>query len=89
MDVNRTVRLELAIERLEVEGLPAGNSFALKLGIERELSRLVAERGTPAAWLQDSSMDVLALPAITFDAQTGESGLATSIARALYDGLSG
>ena len=87
MDVNRAVRLELAIERLEVEGLPAGNSFALRLGIERELSRLIAERA-PAAWQHDSARDVLALPAIAFDAQAGESGLATTIARALYDGLS-
>ena len=84
MEVTRDLSVEIAIEQVLVEGFGPRSGFALKLALERELARLVRERGVPAAWTRESSRATVDVPALRWDGRGGEAGLAAAVAHELY-----
>jgi hypothetical protein len=83
----RTVRVEIG--ELALEGFDRVDSDRVSAAFERELARLVRERGVPlAADGADARLDLLsglpALPATTSPGRLGE-----ALARAVHAGLSG
>ncbi len=84
MDVNRTLSIEIAIDEVTVEGFGPYDGFALKLALQRELTRLVRERGVPPAWSREGSRPILDVPAIPWDGHGAETGLAAALATELY-----
>lgn len=77
----------IEIEELVLHGFPAGQRYAIAEAVERELARLVGERGVPpglavaqdAAWVDGGA----------FDAAPGArpQQIGVQVARAVYGGL--
>jgi hypothetical protein len=84
MAMKRSVSVELAIEQVTVEGVGPQNGFALKLALQRELARLVRERGVPQGWDHERSGQVIDIPSLQWDGRGGETGLAAALAGELY-----
>jgi hypothetical protein len=78
-------RLVVEIDRLVVDGVESSQQTLLLLGLERELERLVAERGIPES-LAGGETPVLEaqLDVATHD---GAAAIGAKAARALYGAL--
>lgn len=74
-------RVELHIEELVVHGVAPAEARRLGAAVERELTRLLAERGVPAAWQTDGGVDHLDGGSV----RAGEN-LGADAARAVYGG---
>ncbi len=85
MALKRAVSVELAIEQVTVEGFGQRNGFALKLALQRELGRLVRERGVPTGWERASARPAVEIPELHWDGRGGETGLAAALAHKLYE----
>ncbi len=55
-------RVLLSIEALELEGFALEQRFALAEAFEKELTRLITERGVPRGWLQPEPVPSAATP---------------------------
>lgn len=79
--------LELHIESMIVEGVDALDSDLLRLAIERELARIVTERGIPRSW--SAANGTIAVPGGAFDlSEAADIGhVAAHIAGVVYGGL--
>jgi len=80
-------RLDLRVGELVVDGLPVADRAALGAAVERELARLLAERGVPPSLARGGS--VAGLDGGRFTAAPGADPVALGIriARAVYGGL--
>ena len=87
MALTRAVTLELTIGLVSIEGCGPRNAFRLKLSLERELSRLLGERGLPAGWASGSAPPVVRTDGFRWDGRGGDEGLAAALARHLYEGF--
>jgi len=84
MDLSRQVRIDISIDRVSIEGFGRHDEFALSLALQRNLSRLVTERGLPGGWSTDvTRADVRSAP-LTWDGRGGDEGLAAALARQIY-----
>lgn len=79
-------RIELAIEHLVLEGVRPADANAVGEALERELARLVRERGVPDAAIEDVAGEVPA--SITSRAGESPSALGARLADAIYGRLS-
>jgi hypothetical protein len=79
-------RIRVSIDRLVLRGLDAGQQTALTAGLQRELSRLLADRAAGAEWARERRTPVLRLgrmslePGLSGGKKFG-AGLARGIAR--------
>jgi len=77
-------RVDLRIEELVLDGVDPGDRIELARAVERELARLVAERGLPAALADAESLDAGRIAAGAGDVR----GLGRALADAIHGGLS-
>jgi hypothetical protein len=84
----KPANLELHIQELVLHGFEPSDRYRLVDAVERELSRLFAERGTPPPLGQ--RRDVARLDAGVFEAKPGSRAevIGAQVARAVYGGLS-
>ncbi len=83
MDIN------LYIERVIIEGIPVSprEQRILKVRIESELARLLAENGLPGV-AADSNLPYVRTEAVGPSVQSDPISLGQQIARAVYSGIS-
>ena len=81
------MNVELHIEELVLHGFAPGDRYRIGDAVERELSRLFAEQGTPPALARGG--DIGRLDGGSFEAKPGSRAEATGtqVARAVYGGL--
>jgi hypothetical protein len=86
MDVTPPTVVEISIEHLTIEGFGAMDSFAVRLALQRDLARLVEERGLPVPWTTPGThADISA--SLDWDGRGGADGLSAALAERLYDGF--
>lgn len=83
--------LTLHIDALRLEGFPPAQQTAIAAAIERELGRLLAERGLPAAWQDGAAhghIPHLDGGSFTGAADATPHAIGAQIASAVYEGMS-
>ncbi|MGD2157020.1 MAG: hypothetical protein PVG14_05810 [Anaerolineales bacterium] len=78
--------IELHIEALLLHGFSSHQRFRIAQAVERELTRLLAEGGLPAAWSQGKGL--VSLDGGQFEAQPGAKAesIGAQVAQAVYGG---
>ena len=79
--------IELRIDALVCDGFDPVDGHALGRAVERDLARLLGERGLPAGLRQDQTVHAIAAPEIALPAAATPDTIARELARAIYDGL--
>jgi hypothetical protein len=81
------MNVELHIEELVLHGFAPGDRYRIGDAVERELSRLFAEQGTPPSLARGG--DIGSLDGGSFEAKSGSRAETIGIqaARAVYGGL--
>jgi hypothetical protein len=82
------VSLDIRIEVLELEGLDEAAAVGFCQGVQRELTRLVAERGLPRMTCGWRSLEVVEAAPRAMDAGHTGSQLGTAVADAIFRLLS-
>jgi hypothetical protein len=82
------MNIELHIERLVLHGIAPGERYRVGAAVERELARLIEERGVPDQLTRGG--DVARLDGGSFAIEPGMAAdaLGAAIARAVYGGMS-
>jgi hypothetical protein len=80
--------VEIEIEELVLHGFAPGDRYAIAAAVQRELARVLADRGVPRGWAQ--GLDAARLDAGAFDVALGGSAdaIGAQVAGAVYGGLS-
>lgn len=78
-------RLVVEIDRLVVDGVARSERMLVAFALQRELERLVADRGIPEGF-QHGETPVLAAP-LDVSRQDGAAAIGAKAARALYGAL--
>ena len=81
------MRVELRIEELVLDGFPAMDYGRCGAALREELTRLVGERGVPAAWRESWRSDVHTLGPLELPRDAAPELIGVQLARRLYDGL--
>ncbi len=81
------MRVELRIEELVLDGFPAMDYGRCGAALREELTRLVRERGVPAAWRESWRSDVHTLGPLELPRGAAPELVGVRLARQLYDGL--
>jgi hypothetical protein len=81
-------RVHLTIGRLAVHGIELRRPETLGPTLGAALTRLIAERGTPAAWDAGGELALRPLTVTVHDGMAAET-FADHLALALYEGLGG
>lgn len=81
------MNLELNIDELVLHGFAHGDRYLISAAIEQELTRLLAERGTPA--LLQSNRDFAKLSGGQFQMVPGmkANAIGAQVAQAVYGGM--
>lgn len=81
--------IDLHIEELVLDGFAPGDRHRIGAAVERELSRLLTERGVPASWAGGG--EVPSLDGGTFEAKPGArpERVGAQIAGAVFRGMKG
>ena len=82
------MNIDLHIDELIVHGFPTTDRAQIAAAVERELARLLAERGVPSGWAQGA--DVAQLDSGSFQVVQGApaDAVGAQVAQAIYGGLS-
>jgi hypothetical protein len=83
-----TPNVELRIGRLVLDGFAPGDRAQIGAAVERELMRLLAERGLPPALAQGGAIPHLDGASIAIEAGSRAEAIGVQVARAVYGGLS-
>jgi hypothetical protein len=85
--VLRPSSIELHIDELILHGFAPIDRAPIAAAIERELGRLLAERGAPPGWAQGA--DLARLDGGSFDVApgAGADAVGAQVARAIYNGM--
>ncbi len=88
MSDERMSNIEVDIEELVLYGFAPGDRYRIGDAVERELTRLFAEQGTPPSLNQDAA--IARLDGGAFDVRTESKAptVGAQIAQAVYGGLS-
>jgi len=81
----RTV--ELHVEELVLHGFAPGDRDAVAAAVERELTRLLARDGPPAAWGQDLAVERLDAGSFRHAPEGGPRRAGAEVARAVWKGV--
>ena len=79
--------VELHIDELVLHGFAPGDSYRIGAAVERELSRLFAERGTPPSLARGGSTNRLDGGAFEAKPDSRAEAIGARVARAVYGGL--
>ncbi len=80
-------RVELRIEELVLHGVPAGDRLRVADAFERELSRIIAERGLPPGLDRPVAVGSLAAPDLSVQRGAAPRAMGESLAGAVYESL--
>jgi hypothetical protein len=83
----RPERIEVRIEELVLDGLPPADAQGVGAAVERELSRLLTERGIPGHLLQGQAPQLIDAGAFARSLSATPPAVGGEIARAVYGGL--
>ncbi len=79
-------RFELHIDELVVNGVDGVGGAELGPAVERELARLVTDRGTPSLWTCDGAVATVDGGAFDVSSGAGVEAVGAQIAQAVYRG---
>ena len=82
-----TVDLDLRVDELVVAGFGSVDGQRLGRAVERELARLLSERGIPSGLGRSQAVAHVVAPPIELPAAAGPEAIAARVARAIYEGL--
>ncbi len=82
-------RVALRVEELVLHGFPPADRYRIAGALARELERLIAEGGVPAAWLSANGAAVLEGGSFAMPPGARPEAVGRSIAGALYHGQEG
>ncbi len=80
--------VELRIDELVLHGFAPGDRHRIGAAVERELSRLFADKGTPPSLARGGSIERLDGGAFEAKPGSGAEAIGARVARAVYGGLS-
>jgi hypothetical protein len=81
------VRVALRIDELVLDGFAHADRISVGAAAERELGRLVAERGLPGTLRADASVARIDGGAHALAADAGSDAIGAAVARSVYGGL--
>jgi hypothetical protein len=79
--------IELRIDTIVCDGFDPVDRHAFGRAVERDLARLLRERGVPASLSQDRDIRAIVAPEIDLPDAATPDAMARELARAIYDGL--
>lgn len=82
------MRIELSIEELVLHGFPHRERYLISAAIERELTRLLAERGASQSFAHDREIDFLPGSTFHFGSGAKPATIGTQVAQVVFDGIS-
>ncbi|MGB8022382.1 MAG: hypothetical protein WCF04_14215 [Candidatus Nanopelagicales bacterium] len=83
MDVTGTTLVDISIEHVSIEGFGVIDSAAMRQNLQRDLARLVSERGLPGAWRQPGARaDVRTT--LDWDGRGGTEAFSAALAERIY-----
>ena len=85
--MNGNVGIELRIDAIVCDGFDPVDRHAFGRAVERNLTRLLSERGVPAGLSQNRDIRAIVAPEIALPAAATPDAIAQELARAIYDGL--
>ena len=85
--MNGNVGIELRIDAIVCDGFDPVDRHAFGRAVERNLTRLLSERGVPAGLSQNRDIRAIVAPEIEVPVAATPDAIAQELARAIYDGL--
>ena len=85
--MNGTGGIELRIGTIVCDGFDPVDRHAFGRAVERNLTRLLSERGVPAGLSQNRDIRAIVAPEIEVPVAATPDAIAQELARAIYDGL--
>jgi hypothetical protein len=85
----RPARVELRIEELVLHGVPPGDRLRVADAFERELSRIIAERGLPPGLDRPRAVGSLIAPDLSVQRGAAPRATGENLAGAVYESLAG
>jgi hypothetical protein len=79
--------IELHIEELVLRGFPAGSHSDIAEAVERELTRLFVEQGSPVSLAKGGEVTHIGVPAINVEPGGKPAAIGSKVAQALYGGF--
>jgi hypothetical protein len=80
--------IDLHIEELVLHGFEPGDRHGIALAVERELTRLLAERGVPPSFSDGMTLGRIDAGAFNVAPNPTPGGVGEQVGQALYGGLS-
>ncbi len=80
--------LTLRIDELVLHGVALGDRYRVADALQRELTRLLEERGVPPPLLEGRAIERLDLGSIEVAPGAGPAAIGEQVARVIYGGLS-
>lgn len=81
------MNVDVRIEELVLEGFPPGNRHRIGAAVERELTRLLAERGLPPGLAQGAEVPHLDGGSVEMNRTATPEGVGGQVAKAVYGGF--
>jgi len=78
------VNVELHIEELLLHGFPPAQRAQIAAAVQRELARLIAEAGAPAAWASGAQVNRVDGGSIAAAPGAAPEAVGAQVARAIY-----
>lgn len=86
MDVTPSTIVDISIEQVTIEGLGPVDRRSFGRTLERDLARLVEERGLPDSWTASGARSEVTA-SLDWDGRGGTGGLSVALAEQIYQGF--
>jgi hypothetical protein len=84
----REVEVQVQIDELVLHGFAASDRYVVGEAVERELVRLLSEKGVPRSLRSENARDKIKAPGFNAAFGAKQSAIGRQIAQAVYDGFS-
>jgi hypothetical protein len=86
MDLMPPTIVDISIEQVTIEGLGPADRRSMRRALERDLARLVEERGLPDSWIASGARSQVTAR-MDWDGRGGTDGLSAALAEQIYQGF--
>lgn len=84
----KPTNVELHVEELVLHGFQPGDRYEIALAVERELARVLTERGIPPSFAEGLTVEHLDAGAFNVAPSSTPQSVGEQVGQALYEGLS-
>jgi hypothetical protein len=84
----REIEVQVQIEELVLHGFAPSDRYVIGEAVERELVRLLSEKGVPRSLRSENARDEIKAPSFNAALGAKQPAIGQQIAQAVYDGFS-